>query len=875
MYRSIQFTPRSSESHLFMGGDRAVGQGASRSTRALGGDSLSLRASYTDNPNFQAQVQYEYRNSSGSQTSNVSASLMGKLSPSLTALFDADRRFASGSASRGLPATTQVRLGLAYRNPYSDRFNALLRYEYRQNPSTTPESLLDGSGVGTTEHLFAGEAIYSPNWQWEFYTKLGFRQSTLNLADSFTASSTVTLAQIRATYQVNRRFDLTGEARWIGQPSAGYSEMGWVGEVGFHATSNLRLALGYSSGSINNDRDFSGSRSAGGIYGGVTLKLDRLFQGFGLQQPLAQTQPRRQLTAQDPNQPTPAQLQAAAPSPPLRLQVSQAVEFTPNSAVMSPEGRVVLDSLATVMGQYGDLKLDMEAVLPPLAELTPDNLEARQLQAARQYLLSRGVAGDRITIRALNTSAAATGNTPVTFALKGPTTTFQLLSSQLGSGLVGSLLGQELPQLANLPRPSAAPGTPTAAPASTAIAAPAATPALPNLLALVNGVAIPLDQVPLDGAEPSPVRLPLLPPPADDLQAAMPRITGQFGSLAQAAVPNGITLAQGNPDRPGITPIGLSLNPDRAFWQAFVDAATPLRTAQRLDNPANGGETPDTRVSAVPNPSLSATGQGSDPGITAIARDTEQRLSVVPRAELGDAQGSTSIWSIGQLLGSSLGELAPQPTLTGLNPTALRLSLVPSLGAMPAPTLTAEPTTALDLAQAPTATPGFSPTLPSTAGRPDSIALWQTLSLWQALALNTEEATPDTFALNTENETPDTFALNTEGTPDNTLATGNTTNPDNTTALNLAVDRAFWRAMAEATTPLRTAQRPTANPNGFDISLMEARRLEAALTFLLSRDLNALDALLQASGTQAPEIRGELIDLDALMQQNQAGEGAL
>ena len=437
---------------LFAGGDVAVGQGASRSTRALGGDSLSLRASYTDNPNFKAQVQYEYRNSGGGQTSNISASLMGDLSPSLTALFDADRRFAAGNASRGLPASTTVRLGLAYRNPYSDRFNALLRYEYRQNPSTIPESLLDGSGIGSTEHLIAAEAIYSPNWQWEFYTKLGYRQSSIDLAETFSASSTVTLAQIRARYQVNRRFDLTGEARWIGQPSAGYSEMGWVGEVGFHATPNLRLALGYSSGSINNDRDFSGTRSAGGIYGGVTLKLDRLFQGFGLQKPIPQAQVRRQLTADAPEA-TP-QLQAAAPAP-LRLEVSQAIDFTPNSALLSPAGQVILESLATVMGQYSDLKLDIQGSLPPLADLTPDDLGARRLQAARHSLLSQGIQGDRILIRSTGQADPNAPPLPITFALNGPAATFQLLSAQLGDTLVGSLLGQELPQLASLPAPAA------------------------------------------------------------------------------------------------------------------------------------------------------------------------------------------------------------------------------------------------------------------------------------------------------------------------------------------------------------------------------------------------------------------------------------
>jgi len=440
---------------LFVGADGGVGQGVSRAAQSRSGDSLSLRASYTDNPNFKAQMLYEYRTTNDSQTSNVAGSLLGKLSPSLTALFNFDRRFAAGVANRGLPASSNVRLGLAYRNPHSDRLNALFRYEYRRNPDTIPDSLFVGSGIGTKEHLVAGEAIYSPNWQWEFYTKAGFRHSTVDLADTFTARSTLGLAQFRARYQLNRRLDLTGGIRWIGQPTAGFNEVGLLGEVGFQATPGLRLAVGYSSGEVNNDRDFSGSRADGGVYFGAMLKLDNLFEGFGLQHPTGQAQVRRQLVEENPD-PVDESTQAVAPQL-LRLDVSQTIDFAPASAALSTEGRVVLDSLATVMQQYHDLTIDIQGVLPPLAELTPQNLDAQRLRVARQYLLSRGVTGDRLLIRSLGQAqtsevAVAKPTSSVTFALNASAETFQLLSAQLGGGgLASSLIGRGLPDFATLP----------------------------------------------------------------------------------------------------------------------------------------------------------------------------------------------------------------------------------------------------------------------------------------------------------------------------------------------------------------------------------------------------------------------------------------
>lgn len=92
------------------------------------------------------------------------------------------------------------------------------------------------------------------------------------------------MAQLRATYRLGYNFDLVGEARWLNQPSVNHSETGFVIEGGYYLTPNLRLSAGYAFGSVD-DEDFSGSRSAGGLYAGLTVKLNELFDGFGLQKP--------------------------------------------------------------------------------------------------------------------------------------------------------------------------------------------------------------------------------------------------------------------------------------------------------------------------------------------------------------------------------------------------------------------------------------------------------------------------------------------------------------------------------------------------------------------------------------------------------------
>ncbi len=258
----------------------AVGQGAS-ALGVQGGNSFSVGLDYTDNPNFQANARFEHRNSPSGSNTVIAASALGRITPSLTALANFQQASASNQGLEGLGTTSNLRLGLAYRDPQDDRFNALFRYEYRRNPALIPDTILFDSGTGSEDHVLALEAIYAPNWQWEFYGKLALRHSTSYLASDLVGSSTVSLAQLRATHRFAYRWDVSAEGRWIGQPTAGYSELGLNLEAGYYLTPNLRLAAGYSLGAVS-DRDFNGSRSASGPYLGLTIKLDNnLLRDFG------------------------------------------------------------------------------------------------------------------------------------------------------------------------------------------------------------------------------------------------------------------------------------------------------------------------------------------------------------------------------------------------------------------------------------------------------------------------------------------------------------------------------------------------------------------------------------------------------------------
>ncbi|NJN75035.1 MAG: TonB-dependent receptor [Synechococcaceae cyanobacterium RL_1_2] len=257
----------------------AYGQGSS----SLGfedGDTYNFGIEYNDNPGLRLSASLEHRDFGENKNTVIRANASGKITNALSTLLAYNQSSSANQVFTNLPTQRTLRLGLAYRKPEDDRLNALLRYEYRENPGIIPESLLFGTGNESKENVFAAELIYAPNWQWEFYGKYAYKHNTTYLARDFIGDTNISLAQLRATYRVNYNLELLGEARWINQPSANYSEMGVSLEAGYFLTPDLRLAAGYGFGDINND-DFSGSRVANGPYLGLTFKLDGLFDSFG------------------------------------------------------------------------------------------------------------------------------------------------------------------------------------------------------------------------------------------------------------------------------------------------------------------------------------------------------------------------------------------------------------------------------------------------------------------------------------------------------------------------------------------------------------------------------------------------------------------
>lgn len=302
----------------------AVGQTAS-SLGLFAGSVYSVGLDYTDNPDFKASGRFEFRDGDEGDTTFISVGAAGKISPALTAL----ARFQqAGEANVFLPSsvnnfgadqgvrfeelgdTANFKVGLAYRDPTNDKFNGLLKYEWRQNFDSIPENQFTGSSTATG-HVFSAEGIYAPSWRWEFFGKYALRNG-VTYFDGDRYDGTVNLAQARASYKLGYRTDLAVEGRWIGQDSnnnSDFDEFGIAVEGGYYLTPDLRLGVGYAFGSVD-DRDFTGYRSEGGLYLNVSLKLNELFGGFGLQK----TVPKQEQESESPLVRNGSQQQSQKPS---------------------------------------------------------------------------------------------------------------------------------------------------------------------------------------------------------------------------------------------------------------------------------------------------------------------------------------------------------------------------------------------------------------------------------------------------------------------------------------------------------------------------------------------------------------------------------
>ncbi|MEM7709267.1 MAG: hypothetical protein AAF264_00620, partial [Pseudomonadota bacterium] len=147
-------------------------------------------------------------------------------------------------------------VGAAYRPVANDRLNGLFRYIYLDDDGTPARD--ETAGLGTTvsqrSHVLSVDAIYELTDRVEVGGKVGFRRAEVRVdggGDWVRSDSLLSVARI--DWRATPHWDLHAEVRHLDTQDAESSETGGLAAIYRRFENGVRVGLGYSSTSFNDD----------------------------------------------------------------------------------------------------------------------------------------------------------------------------------------------------------------------------------------------------------------------------------------------------------------------------------------------------------------------------------------------------------------------------------------------------------------------------------------------------------------------------------------------------------------------------------------------------------------------------------------------
>jgi predicted porin len=232
---------------------------------------------YTRNPNWKGTARLELRDATANNSLLNTFGYARKISRDWTFLGRSIVYLVDSETPSGHD-TVQARFqaGMAWRQTQTDRWNALLKYEFKiEDGVAFTSSMLDRK-----VNILSLHANYQPDAPWQISGHYAGKVAFEDLSGSRDVYSAHLLA-FRVTYDITKRFDIGINSAVLYSPDPGSAQFALGPEIGFTVAKNLRIGLGYNFTGFR-DRDLGAEDyTQQGVYLALRLKFDEESLGLG------------------------------------------------------------------------------------------------------------------------------------------------------------------------------------------------------------------------------------------------------------------------------------------------------------------------------------------------------------------------------------------------------------------------------------------------------------------------------------------------------------------------------------------------------------------------------------------------------------------
>lgn len=229
---------------------------------------MSLGVLYSAKPSYKIGGKVEYRTSRTTDQWNVTAAYDHKLDAKWSAIarelyMYTHDRWATGAGDQ---RQNRFQLGVAYRDTQTNKFNGLVRMEYRTDISTAAADVKDSSTA-----IFSLHGNYHPMRSATINGQAAFK----NINEKFDQIKSTWHGKLlsgRFTYDINDRFDasILASRNW----GTGAAVMGYGAEIGTRVIDNMWFGVSYNKGKFVDTELFSSNASWTGWHVRLKYKFE-------------------------------------------------------------------------------------------------------------------------------------------------------------------------------------------------------------------------------------------------------------------------------------------------------------------------------------------------------------------------------------------------------------------------------------------------------------------------------------------------------------------------------------------------------------------------------------------------------------------------